>query len=94
MTFLDRLNSPKFDFTKDLSGKTIIKFLQCQALTSHIESFWNIVHIYNMMKVKDGLSQSKKIASFSEKYQNQHISLCFKEILSIKTWYVTLITDL
>ena len=39
MTFLDCLNSPKFDFTQNLSGGKIIKFQQSQALTSHFESF-------------------------------------------------------
>ena len=43
MTFLDRLNSPKFDFTQNRSGGKIIKFQQIQALTSHFESFWSIV---------------------------------------------------
>ena len=43
MTFLDRLNSPKFDFTKNLSDGKIIKFQQRQALNSHLESFWSIV---------------------------------------------------
>ena len=43
MTFLDRLNSLKCDFTKNLSGGKIIKFQQSQALTSHLESFWSIV---------------------------------------------------
>ena len=46
MTFLDRLNSQEFDFTKNLSGSKIIKFGQSQALTSHFESFWSIVHLY------------------------------------------------
>ena len=39
MTFLDGLNSPKYDFTKNLSGDKIIKYQQSQALTSHFESF-------------------------------------------------------
>ena len=43
MTFMDRLNSPKFDFTYNLSGRKIFKFQQSQALTSHFESFWSIV---------------------------------------------------
>ena len=43
MTFLDRLNLPKLDFTQNLSGGKIIKFQQSQALTSHFESFWSIV---------------------------------------------------
>ena len=43
MTFLDCLNSPKFDFIQNLSGGKIIKFQQSQALTSHFESFWSIV---------------------------------------------------
>ena len=44
MTFLDRLNSPKCDFTQNQSGSKIIKDQQSQALTSHFESFWSIVH--------------------------------------------------
>ena len=43
MTFLDRLNSPKFDFTENQSGVKIVKYQQRQALTSHFESFWSIV---------------------------------------------------
>ena len=43
MTFLDRLNSLKVDFTQNLSGSKIIKLQQSQALTSHFESFWSIV---------------------------------------------------
>ena len=43
MTFLDHLNSPKLDFTQNRSGSKNIKFQQCQALTSHFESFWSIV---------------------------------------------------
>ena len=43
MTFLDCLNSQKFDFTQNQSGGKIIKFQQSQALTSHFESFWSIV---------------------------------------------------
>ena len=45
MTFLDGLNSPKFDFTQNRSGGKIIKFQQSQALTTHFEFFWSIVHI-------------------------------------------------
>ena len=44
MTILDRLNSPKFDFTQNRSGDKIIKFQQSQDLTSHFESFWSIVN--------------------------------------------------
>ena len=43
ITLFDRLNSPKFDFTQNLSGRQIVKFPQCAALTSHFESFWSIV---------------------------------------------------
>ena len=43
MTFLDHLNSPKFDFTQKRSGGKIVKFQQNQAVTSHFESFWSIV---------------------------------------------------
>ena len=44
MTFLECLNLPKFDFTKNWSGGKIIKFQQSQAITSHFESFWSVVH--------------------------------------------------
>ena len=43
MTFLDCLNSPKFDFTQNQNGGKMIKFQQSQALTSHFESFLSIV---------------------------------------------------
>ena len=43
MTFWDRLNLQKFDFTINQSGGEIIKFQQSQAFTSHFESFWSIV---------------------------------------------------
>ena len=44
MTFLVRLNSPKFGYTQNRSGGKIINFQQSQALTSHFESFWSIVY--------------------------------------------------
>ena len=44
MTFLDRLNLTKCDFTQNWRGGKIIKFQQSQALTSHFESFWSIVN--------------------------------------------------
>ena len=50
MTYLERLNSPKFYFMQYWSGSEIIKFQQSQALTSHFESFWSIVlwiHFHN-----------------------------------------------
>ena len=43
MIFLDRLNSPKFDFMQNWSDGKIVKLQQSQALTSHFESFWSIV---------------------------------------------------
>ena len=43
MTFIDCFNSPKIDFTQNLSGGKIIKYEQSQASTSHFESFWSIV---------------------------------------------------
>ena len=43
ITFLELLNSPKFDFTQSQGGSKIIKYQQSQALTSHFESFWSIV---------------------------------------------------
>ena len=43
ITFLDCLNSPKFDFKQNLSGSKMIKFRQSQALTSHFKSFWSLV---------------------------------------------------
>ena len=45
MIFLDRLNSPRLDFTQNLSVGKIIKFQQSQALTSHFESLWSIVSL-------------------------------------------------
>ena len=47
MTFLDRFNSPKYDFMQNRSGGKIIKFQQNQALTSHFESFWSILQCGN-----------------------------------------------
>ena len=46
MTFLDCLNLPIFDIMQNLSGSKMIKYQQSQALTSHFESFWSIVHYY------------------------------------------------
>ena len=46
MKFLDCLNLPKCDFMQNWSGGKIIKFQQSQALTSHFECFWIIVHCY------------------------------------------------
>ena len=43
MTFLDCMNLPKLDFTRNLSGSKMIKFQQSQASTSHFESFWSKV---------------------------------------------------
>ena len=43
MTFWDYLNLPKYDFTENLSGSKMFRFQQCQALTSHYESFLSIV---------------------------------------------------
>ena len=45
ITFLDRLTSPKFDFTQNRSGGKIIKYEQGQALTSHFERIWSIVKL-------------------------------------------------
>ena len=50
MTFLDRLNSPKYDFTQNWSGGKIIKSQQSQALTSHFEGFWIIVLWHSVEK--------------------------------------------
>ena len=50
MTFMDRMNSPKFDFTQNWSGAKIIEFQQSQAVTSHFESFWSIVHSVEFRK--------------------------------------------
>ena len=49
MTFLDRLNLPKLDFTWNRRDGKIIKFLQSQALTSHFESFWSMVYLVNLI---------------------------------------------
>ena len=53
MTFLDHLNSPKFDFTENWSCSKIIKFQQSQALTSHFESFWSIVQCWKKEKFRE-----------------------------------------
>ena len=44
MTFIDCLSLSKFNFTQNLSGGKMVKFQHSQALTSHFESFWSIVH--------------------------------------------------
>ena len=44
MTFLECLNLPKFDFTKNWSDGEIVKYQQSRALTSHFQSFWSIVN--------------------------------------------------
>ena len=44
MIFFDHMNSPKFDFTQNQRDGIMIKVQQSQALTSHFESFWSIVH--------------------------------------------------
>ena len=63
MTFLDRLNSPKFNFTQNWSGGgKIIKFQQSQALTSHFESFWSIVIWLNFKQKKIRNHTSEKMA--------------------------------
>ena len=46
MTVLNRLNSPKLDFTQNRSGSKITKYQQSQDLTSHFESFWSIVILW------------------------------------------------
>ena len=51
ITFSGRLNSPKFDFTSNLSGGKMIKFQQSQALTSHFQSFWSIVNFWLMWQL-------------------------------------------
>ena len=50
MIFLDRLNSPKFDFMQNKSGGKMMKFQHSQALTSHFESFLSIVQYMNWGK--------------------------------------------
>ena len=59
MTFLDRLNSPKLDFTQNRSGGNIIKYQQNQALTSHFESFWSIV-----VSSVENVNKQLKLAGF------------------------------
>ena len=59
MTFLDRLNWPKYDFTQNQSDSKIIKCQQSQALTSHFECIWSIVHTgpnkyVSILAVKNG----------------------------------------
>ena len=62
MTFLDRLNSPKFDFTQNRSGGKMITFQQSQALTSHFESSWSIV-LHNLGQEKTKGSYDPQIAT-------------------------------
>ena len=52
MTFSDRLNSPKLDYTQYRSGCKFIKYQQSQALTPHFESFWSIVLLDNFRNFK------------------------------------------
>ena len=52
MTFLERFNSPKLDFTQNGSDGKIIKSQQSQTSTSHFESFWSIVNFQkNSVKI-------------------------------------------
>ena len=53
MTFWDRLNLPKFDFTNNWSDGEIVKYQQSRALTSHFESFWSIVTRWNYVLVPE-----------------------------------------
>ena len=56
MTFLDRLNAPKFDFTQNQSDGKMMKYQQSQALTLHFESFWSIV-LWSVLITIDFLTQ-------------------------------------
>ena len=70
MTFLDRLNSPEFDFTQNLSGGKIIKCQQSKASTSHFESFWSIVlcvPVENSV-IYDDTSRSVLTDAFSDNF--------------------------
>ena len=62
MTFWDRLNPPKCDYTQNRSGGKIIKFEQSQALTSYFESFWSIVQRNNDQQYWQAMS------CFAKKY--------------------------
>ena len=64
MTFLDRLNSPKCDFTQNRSGGKIIKFQQSQTLTSHFASFWSIVKRENHVKITKLLLSANEFLNY------------------------------
>ena len=69
MTFMDRLNSPKSDFTQNRSSSKIIKFQQSQALTLHFAIFWSIVPLrllnYDILR-KEGERTSIRMRLFHE----------------------------
>ena len=68
MTFMDRLNAPKFDFTKNWSGGKIIKPQQSQASTSHFQSFWSIVVCkispFSLAQIKNDKNERNVLLSF------------------------------
>ena len=92
MTFLDRLNSPKFDFMQNQSGGKIIKFQKSQALTSNFESFWSITqcgnwwnllsHSFEKNFMKVTFSLKKNLALCSRNFQNVKLRLDFVEVWS------------
>ena len=77
MTFLDRLNSPKFDFTLKWSVGEMIKFQQSQALTSHVESFWSILKGYFQFSIQWYKSNHffQKISAANDEVQEWEVKL-------------------
>ena len=85
MTFLDCFNSPKLDFTYNLSDGKIIKFQQSQALTSHFESFLSIVQ-YLPMKASP-VPPAAALSSFSRLQFLSWLEILLKTCELIKPVY-------
>ena len=73
MTFLNRLNSPKIDFTYNWSGGKMIKFQQSEALTSHFESL-----------LEHSAQSCKLVKYFGKSIVISRFSICVGKILSTK----------
>ena len=89
LTYLDRLNSPKFDFAYNQRGGRMIKFKPIQALTSHFESFWSIVTLYSLLIVSSTFSTY--LFFYGGKLSHAHIRLQWLlalESLNIRKPYV------
>ena len=91
MTFLDHLNSPKFDFTQNQSGGKILKFQQSQALTSHFESFWSIVPIVIFFSGIPPAERLRQQDSYAERMATGEKALVLKQTMTVSkifTFYV------